>query len=263
MSDQPRPGSTGRPDRRHQARSSRQPPSTGKPCGVIESGCQPMVAAGLMAHTRGVRMETVMQPALVQAVLFGNEEPRVDPELAGLGRITLTAGAWIDYLPGWVKGHQAVFDVLWHRTRWRHHRRRMYERTVDVPRLLADLPEDGPGHPILDAAGTILSARYGQQLASVSLACYRDGRDSVAWHGDRMGPLVDNTVVAIVSVGAPRRFLVRPAAGGASRAFDLGWGDLLVMGGSCQRTWQHAVPKVARAGPRISIQFRPADAADP
>ena len=79
----------------------------------------------------------------------------------------------------------------------------------------------------------------------------------MAWHGDRMGRLVDDTVVAILSVGAPRRFLLRPAAGGASRAFDLGWGDLLVMGGSCQRTWQHAVPKTALAGPRISIQFRP------
>ena len=102
-----------------------------------------------------------------------------------------------------------------------------------------------------------LSRRYGLTLARISLAYYRDGRDSVAWHGDRLGRLIDDTVVAILSLGEPRRFLLRPAAGGASRAFELGWGDLLVMGGSCQRTWQHAVPKAAVAGPRISVQFRP------
>src|SRR5215471_16669357 len=94
-------------------------------------------------------------------------------------------------------------------------------------------------------------------LSRISLAYYRDGRDSVAWHGDRLGRLIDDTVVAILSLGEPRRFLLRPAAGGASRAFDLGWGDLLVMGGSCQRTWQHAVPKAVQAGPRMSVQFRP------
>jgi alkylated DNA repair dioxygenase AlkB len=133
----------------------------------------------------------------------------------------------------------------------------MYERVVDVPRLVAELPDDGPGHPVLDQATAALSRHYGLALTRISLAYYRDGRDSVAWHGDRLGRLVDDTVVAILSLGEPRRFLLRPAAGGASRAFDLGWGDLLVMGGSCQRTWQHAVPKTGQAGPRISAQFRP------
>ena len=133
----------------------------------------------------------------------------------------------------------------------------MYERVVDVPRLTAELPADGPGHPLLERAADALSRRYNLALCHISLAYYRDGRDSVAWHGDRLGRLVDDTVVAILSLGEPRRFLMRPAAGGASRAFNLGWGDLLVMGGSCQRTWQHAVPKTALAGPRISVQFRP------
>jgi alkylated DNA repair dioxygenase AlkB len=147
----------------------------------------------------------------------------------------------------------------------------MYERVVDVPRLVAGLPEDGPGHPVLAQATAALSERYGLPLDQISLAYYRDGRDSVAWHGDRLGRLADDTVVAILSVGTPRHFLLRPAfsggrpafsggqpaPAGASRAFDLGWGDLLVMGGSCQRTWQHAVPKAAFAEPRMSIQFRP------
>jgi alkylated DNA repair dioxygenase AlkB len=192
-----------------------------------------------------------------QASLFGSGEPRLDAELRGLRHITLGAAAWVDHLPGWLEGHEALFELLRQTTRWQRQRRRMYERVVDVPRLVADLPEDGPGHPVLGQAAATLSRRYSLALDRVSLAYYRDGRDSVAWHGDRLGRLVDDTVVAILSVGAPRRFLLRPTAGGASRAFDLGWGDLLVMGGSCQRTWQHAVPKTALAGPRISVQFRP------
>jgi len=202
-----------------------------------------------------------------QTCLFGAGEPRLDPGgLGRLRRLVLTAGAWVDHLPAWLEGHEALFDELRRATRWAHQRRRMYERIVDVPRLVADLPEDGPGHPVLEQAADALSRHYGLALARISLAYYRDGRDSVAWHGDRLGPLVDDTVVAILSLGEPRRFLLRPAAGGTSRAFELGWGDLLVMGGSCQRTWQHAVPKATQAGPRMSVQFRPvvpvADAAE-
>jgi alkylated DNA repair dioxygenase AlkB len=192
-----------------------------------------------------------------QGSLFCLGEPRVDPSLPGLRRLALGAGAWVDHLPGWLEGHDALFQALRRTTRWEHQRRRMYERVVDVPRLVAILPDDGPGHPVLDQAADALSRRYGLALNRLSLAYYRDGRDSVAWHGDRLGRLVDDTVVAILSLGQPRRFLLRPAAGGASRAFDLGWGDLLVMGGTCQRTWQHAVPKMALAGPRMSVQFRP------
>jgi alkylated DNA repair dioxygenase AlkB len=194
---------------------------------------------------------------LEQGSLFGLGEPRLDPSLPGLRRLTLAAGAWVDHLPGWLEGHDALFQALRRTTRWEHQRRRMYEQIVDVPRLVATLPDDGPGHPVLLQAADALSRRYGLALTRLSLAYYRDGRDSVAWHGDRLGRLVDDTAVAILSLGQPRRFLLRPAGGGASRAFDLGWGDLLVMGGTCQRTWQHAVPKMAVAGPRMSVQFRP------
>ena len=192
-----------------------------------------------------------------QPNLFGRGEPGFDPGFPGLRRRPLARGAWVDHLPGWIEGHEAVFAALWSRTRWRLERRRMYERVVDVPRLFAMLPEDGPGHPLLPSIATALSARYGRALSEISLAGYRDGRDSVAFHGDRVGRERNDTVVAIVSFGAPRRFLLRPAGGGASLAFDLGWGDLLVMGGTCQRTWEHAVPKMASAAPRLSAQFRP------
>ena len=186
------------------------------------------------------------------------EAPACDASLSGLRRRDLGGGAWIDHLPEWVRGSEAVLDVLWTTTRWGEHRRRMYDRIVDVPRLVASLPEDGPGHPLIATMTLALSARYGRQLDRVSLAAYRDGRDSVAFHGDRLGAARDDAIVAIVGLGARRRFLLRPAGGGRSLGFDLGGGDLLVMGGNCQRTWEHAVPKVAHAELRISVQFRSA-----
>ena len=194
---------------------------------------------------------------LEQASLFGLGEPRLDPSLPGLRRLTLGAGAWVDHLRGRLEGHDVLFQALRRTTRWEHQRRRMYERVVDVPRLVATRRTTAPATRCSTRRRTLCRGSYGLALNRLSLAYYRDGRDSVAWHGDRLARLVDDTVVAILSLGQPRRFLLRPAAGGASRAFDLGWGDLLVMGGTCQRTWQHAVPKMALAGPRMSVQFRP------
>jgi alkylated DNA repair dioxygenase AlkB len=80
----------------------------------------------------------------------------------------------------------------------------------------------------------------------------------VAWHGDRIGRSRDSdTMVAILSVGAPRDLVLRPRGGGPSTRVSAGHGDLVVMGGSCQRTWDHAIPKTTKeVGPRISIQFR-------
>ncbi len=192
---------------------------------------------------------------LIQRVLFA-EEPACDPTLRRLDRTDLDSGAWVDYLPEWVRGHEAVLDALWTTTRWEAHRRRMYDRVVDVPRLVAGLPDDGPGHPLIPRLTDALSAHYGRSLSQISLAAYRDGRDSVAFHGDRLGAARSDAIVAIVGLGARRRFLLRPAGGGRSLSFGLGGGDLLVMGGTCQRTWEHGVPKVAYADLRISVQFR-------
>lgn len=194
---------------------------------------------------------------LYQASLF-IEPPGCDAELRGLRRTDLGEGAWIDHLPEWVRGHEAVLEALWTGMRWQAHRRRMYDREVDVPRLVASWPDDGPGHPLLPEMAAALSAHYRRPLPGVSLAAYRSGHDSVAFHGDRLGRARADAIVAIVALGERRRFLLRPAAGGRSRTLELGAGDLLVMGGTCQRTWQHAVPKTAHAGLRISVQFRSA-----
>lgn len=204
----------------------------------------------------------MVEPSPKQPGLFDSGEPRFDQRLSRLRHIPLDRGAWLDHLPDWLEGHGAVLETLWSTTRWRSQRRWMYERVVHVPRLVATLPDDGPGHPILYKMAEALSNRYGRPLPDISLAAYRDGRDSVAFHGDRLGIRRADAIVAIVSLGSSRRFLLRRAGGGSSRAFNLSGGDLLVMGGTCQLTWEHSVPKIAHAGLRISVQFR-SGAAEP
>jgi alkylated DNA repair dioxygenase AlkB len=183
--------------------------------------------------------------------------PGFDGTFSRLTRRELAHGAWVDYVPNWVSGQQQLFDALEGGIHWRQERREMYERTVDVPRLVADLPEAGPGHPLIEDLRAALGAHYRQDLVRTGLALYRGGDDSVAWHGDYIGRELPEAIVATVSLGAPRRFLLRPTEGGASLSYNLGWGDLIVMGGSCQRTWRHCIPKVAHADPRLVIMFRP------
>ena len=218
-------------------------------------------------------MSAVVQESLLDLA----DEPApgaVRPE-----RVQLSRGAWVDVQRGWLAGSAALFARLADRVPWRAERRQMYDRTVDVPRLLcfygegAELPD-----PCLLACRDALSRHYrrelGEEFRTAGLCLYRDGRDSVAWHGDTAGPgagprasrvgrgSTEDTMVAIVSLGTARPLLLRPrggtGTGGGTLRYNLGHGDLLVMGGSCQRTWEHAVPKSARpTGPRISVQFRP------
>ena len=183
-------------------------------------------------------------------------------------RIELSGGAWVDVQRNWVVGADVLFERLVEGVAWRAERRAMYDRQVDVPRLLASYDAADPlPDPALLEVRRALNGRYGPSVggpvARVGLCLYRDGRDSVAWHGDTIGRGgTEDVVVAIVSLGWPRRLHLRPRAGGPGLRFEVGGGDLLVMGGSCQRTWEHAVPKSARpVGPRISVQFRPSGVA--
>jgi alkylated DNA repair dioxygenase AlkB len=191
-------------------------------------------------------------------------------ELPGrLERHTLTAGAWVDVLPGWIQGSDTVFETLLHDVDWRAERRQMYDGVVDVPRLLRWYGGDETlPHPALAEAKARLNAHYaeelGEEFVSAGMCLYRDGRDSVAWHGDTTGrSRTEDTMVAIVSFGSPRNLMLRPRVGAhETLRFPLGHGDLIVMGGSCQRTWEHAIPKTARpVGPRVSVQFRPINVA--
>jgi alkylated DNA repair dioxygenase AlkB len=207
------------------------------------------------------------QPSMLD--LLAGPTTTLEPLPGRLVRHRLTAGAWVDVLPGWVRGSDPVFETLRSEVDWRAERRAMYDGVVDVPRLLRWY---GPGetlpHPALTDARDRLSAYYraelGEGFVTAGMCLYRDGRDSVAWHGDTRGRSSrEDTMVAIVSFGSPRNLLLRPRAGGAETLrFPLGHGDLIVMGGSCQRTWEHAIPKTAKpVGPRVSVQFRPIDVA--
>jgi alkylated DNA repair dioxygenase AlkB len=215
-----------------------------------------------------------MSVAVQESLLDLGDEPvpgPVRPE-----RVRLAHGAWVDVQRGWLAGSAVLFTRLAERVPWRAERRRMYERTVEVPRLLCFYGEDaGLPEPALATCRDALSEHYrpelGESFVTAGLCLYRDGRDSVAWHGDTGGPgagprasragrgSTEDTMVAIVSLGTARPLLLRPRGdGGGTLRYNLGHGDLLVMGGSCQRTWEHAVPKSARpTGPRISVQFRP------
>ncbi|GAA2026246.1 alpha-ketoglutarate-dependent dioxygenase AlkB [Catenulispora yoronensis] len=180
-------------------------------------------------------------------------------------RVALSHGAWVDLRRGWISGADELFARLMESVPWRAERRMMYERVVDVPRLLCFYGDDAAlPDPLLTEARTALDRHYGPELGepftTAGLCLYRDGRDSVAWHGDTTGRgSTDDTMVAIISLGTPRALTLRPRdGGGCTLRYEVGHGDLLVMGGSCQRTWEHAIPKSARPlGPRISVQFRP------
>ncbi|HUS28944.1 MAG TPA: alpha-ketoglutarate-dependent dioxygenase AlkB [Kofleriaceae bacterium] len=188
-----------------------------------------------------------------QLDLLGRGAPSFDREFRTLERRELSHGAWVDHVPSWVSGHDALFDELEGSLQWRRETMKMYDKTIEVPRLLARVPREG----IVDEMRAAISAKYGEDFVFTTAALYRDGNDSVAFHGDTTARNMVEALVATVSLGASRRFMLRPAEGGPSIALPLGRGDLVVMGGTCQRTWRHGIPKVASAGPRIALMFRP------
>ena len=191
-----------------------------------------------------------------QRSLFGLGDPAVDAH-ATFERRDLEHGAWIDVARGFLLGADSLLDRLTETVEWRQGRRRMFDRMVDDPRLSrwytrrGDFPD-----PALHQLHDALQQHYGVKLGGVGLNYYRDGHDSVAPHRDRELRQLDDTLVAIVTLGAKRPFLIRPHGGGSSIDLSPASGDLLVMGGACQQHYEHGVPKVAHAGPRISASYR-------
>lgn len=203
-----------------------------------------------------------------QPSLFGSDEPCFDPSFAEASRSALSGSSWIEYVPGWLDGADSLFDDLMERLDFRQRTGvPMYDRLVDEPRLTSwwnEAESTEAPLPVLADARWSLGDRYGRHFDSIGFNLYRDQNDSVAWHGDRHRHRVSEPVVAILSVGETRAFQMRRVrgsehgeSGGASLTWGLGHGDLFVMGGACQREWQHCVPKRRRrVGPRLSITFR-------
>jgi alkylated DNA repair dioxygenase AlkB len=191
-----------------------------------------------------------------QTSLLGAGDPAVDPTVP-FERLSLDDVSWVDVARGWLHGADTLLDALIETVDWEQHRRWMYERMVDDPRLSRWVSTEEPlPHPALAPVRSALEAKYDVPLGGIGLNYYRDGRDSVAPHRDRELRHLDDTLIAIVTLGAQRPFLLRPRGGGKSRDISPASGDLLVMGGRTQVNWEHGVPKVKRAGPRISVTWR-------
>lgn len=142
---------------------------------------------------------------------------------------------------------------------WAQDRRQMYERIVDVPRLIAWYGSEGPWPDVLEGLRGQVEAATGYAFDKVLLNLYRNGRDSVAWHRDDVDRYGHDEIIASLSLGATRRFMFRPRPGqpGECLALDLPAGSLLLMGPGTQRHWEHCVPKTSReVGERINLTFR-------
>lgn len=203
----------------------------------------------------------MLKHVFYQGSLFGTCDPAPDDAFASVSRTMLDDVSWVDFAPDWLAGADVVLAELLQRLELRQRTKvPMYDNLVDEPRLSAWWPDDGRSEPVLPVLSVMrdsLAARYGRRFDSIGFNLYRDGDDSVAWHGDRHRKVVTDPVVAIVSLGARRPLRMRPRGGGPSLSWGLGAGDLFVMGGACQHRWEHAVPKVRRAvGPRLSVTYR-------
>jgi alkylated DNA repair dioxygenase AlkB len=203
-----------------------------------------------------------MKPELAwQGSLFDGGPPRIDVSFANLARVQLDETSWVDHCPGWLSGSDELFALLLEEGSWGQRTVHMYDRMVLEPRLTAgwstDVADESTPEQLVEMT-EVLSERYGVRFDRVWVNLYRDGSDSVAWHGDRNAKVHRNPLVATVSLGARRRFQMRPkGTTKVTHSFGLGHGDLVVMGGACQHDWEHTVPKVAKApGARMSVTIR-------
>jgi alkylated DNA repair dioxygenase AlkB len=191
----------------------------------------------------------------LQGTLLGDGEPRIDRSRP-FERVELDARSWVDVCRGWLTGADSLFATLVTSVPWRHRQRWMYDRMVDEPRLTCGYGVGELPHPVLGEIHAELSRHFDARFGGVFLNYYRDGHDSVAFHRDRELREIDGGIIAILTLGAVRPFLLRPRGGGHSVDVGPGSGDLLVMRGRCHSDWEHGVPKVASAGPRISVSLR-------
>jgi alkylated DNA repair dioxygenase AlkB len=181
----------------------------------------------------------------------------VDHTFSTVARIQLDVTSWVDYVQGWLASDGELMEMLMHQAAWEQRSRWMYTRMVQEPRLTAEYPviADAP-QPVLSYLAGTLSAHYRRPYNRLWMNWYRDNNDGTGWHADRPANKLDQAVIPVLSLGATRRFLIRPDGGGPSKTIVVHGGDLVVMGGRCQKDYQHSVPKQKEpAGPRLSLNF--------
>jgi alkylated DNA repair dioxygenase AlkB len=205
-------------------------------------------------------MEEVPMTHLYQPTLFDNDQsqtPAIDVgAFDGATDHRLDEHSWITHVPGFLTGHHRLVDDLATLDVWEQRRRWMYDRVVDEPRLTGEYVDLAVAPALLVELATTLGERLGVPYDRIWMNWYRDHRDGTGWHADRPVNKAPTAIVPVLSLGAPRRFLVRPMGGGPSTVFTPDGGDLIIMQGRCQRDWQHCVPKQkAPAGARMSLNF--------
>ena len=194
---------------------------------------------------------------VAQPDLFADDAPSVDESFRTAHRIALDGTSWIEHVPGWLSGSEHLLRELIAGAGWEQRDRWMINRVVTEPRLTAEFPDlrDAPA-PVLHTAAAVLSEHYGVPYDGLWINLYRDHNDSTGWHGDWPTCKRDICTVPVLSLGATRRFLIKPRAGGRSIVLTPASGDLIVMGGRCQKDWRHCVPKqTVAAGARVSVNF--------
>ena len=187
----------------------------------------------------------------------GGMNVAVDEAFSGAVRIQLDDTSWIDHVQGWLAGDSELMEALMKQAAWEQRSRWMYTRTVTEPRLTAEYPviADAP-QPVLHYLTEVLSTQYGQPYSRLWMNWYRDNTDGTGWHADRPANRLDGAVIPVLSLGATRRFLIRREGGGPSTPVVTHGGDLVVMGGRCQKDYVHSVPKQRQpAGARLSLNF--------
>jgi alkylated DNA repair dioxygenase AlkB len=204
-------------------------------------------------------VESACAPFSYQASFLGSSAVGAEFDFSRARHVALDAGSWIEHIPNWLGQPEALFAELMQTAPWLQRDRWMYTRTVIEPRLTADYPDvdEVPLEALRDIAET-LTEHFGVSYRSLWVNLYRDQHDSTAWHGDNIGRIQAESIVPVLTLGASRRFLIRPRQGGRAWTFSPVSGDLIVMGGRAQRDWVHCVPKDSTpSGPRISINFAP------
>jgi alkylated DNA repair dioxygenase AlkB len=193
-----------------------------------------------------------------QANLFTSRgEISVDPGFKTAMRTALDAHSWVEIVPFWLTGADTLFKRLRTDVPWKEHYRRLFDRTFLEPRLTAEYWRLPDARTPLAAMADVLSRHYRVRYDSLWLNLYRDGRDSTGWHRDRFSCRQPECIVPVLTLGATRRFLIKPRQRGASVAFSPQSGDLVVMGGRCQQDFVHGVPKApGTREARISVNFQ-------